>query len=409
MAVLAVGSPRPREFTTIEERLLLALADHAAVAVENARLYRRLRLELEARERLTAILEATTDLVAIADLSGRLQYLNAAGQALLGPRGRRRDRPSDRGPGAGAAASGRPRRDLAGADPGRSLDGRGGAPGARRARGAGVGGRRRPSRRRRIHRVPFGDRARHDRAQANRRRAPPSARGAVPDREARDDGHGARRGRPRAEQSADRRDRLREPAPSGAGGYAVGDARGGHRACGRSLRLDRAQLPGAGAAPSAGAAARAAERHRARRGRAARVSPARRPHRGRARSDGRSTGAVGRPASAPPGRGELGHQCPRRAAQGAGAAPADLAHAGRRGARPRLARRRGHRPRDLRRDPRSHLRAVLHDEAGRAGDRARSLALPRDRRRSRRHALARERGRATARSSGWSSRWWRRR
>ncbi len=84
VAVLAVGSPRPREFTAIEEGLLLALADHAAVAVENARLYRRLRLELEARERLTAILEATTDLVAIADLSGRLQYLNAAGQALLG-------------------------------------------------------------------------------------------------------------------------------------------------------------------------------------------------------------------------------------------------------------------------------------------------------------------------------------
>jgi len=84
VAVLAVGSSRPREFTAIEERLLLALADHAAVAVENARLYRRLRLELEARERLTAILDATTDLVAIADLSGRLLYLNGAGQALLG-------------------------------------------------------------------------------------------------------------------------------------------------------------------------------------------------------------------------------------------------------------------------------------------------------------------------------------
>jgi PAS domain S-box-containing protein len=84
VAVLAVGSQRPREFTAMEERLLLALADHAAVAVENARLYRRLRLELEARERLTAILEATTDLVAIADLSGRLLYLNVAGQALLG-------------------------------------------------------------------------------------------------------------------------------------------------------------------------------------------------------------------------------------------------------------------------------------------------------------------------------------
>src|SRR5256712_8784742 len=65
VAVLAVGSARPREFTAVEERLLLALADHAAIAVENARLYRRLRQELEARERLTAILEATTDLVAM--------------------------------------------------------------------------------------------------------------------------------------------------------------------------------------------------------------------------------------------------------------------------------------------------------------------------------------------------------
>jgi two-component system, NtrC family, sensor kinase len=84
VAILAVGSARPREFTAVEERLLLALADHAAVAVENARLYRRLRQELEARERLTAILDVTTDLVAISDLSARLLYLNGAGQSLLG-------------------------------------------------------------------------------------------------------------------------------------------------------------------------------------------------------------------------------------------------------------------------------------------------------------------------------------
>jgi two-component system NtrC family sensor kinase len=84
VAILAVGGARPREFTAVEERLLLALADHAAVAVENARLYRRLRQELEARERLTAILDVTTDLVAIADLSARLSYLNGAGQSLLG-------------------------------------------------------------------------------------------------------------------------------------------------------------------------------------------------------------------------------------------------------------------------------------------------------------------------------------
>jgi PAS domain S-box-containing protein len=84
VAILAVGGARPREFTAVEERLLLALADHAAVAVENARLYRRLRQELEARERLTAILDVTTDLVAISDLSARLLYLNGAGQSLLG-------------------------------------------------------------------------------------------------------------------------------------------------------------------------------------------------------------------------------------------------------------------------------------------------------------------------------------
>jgi len=84
VAILAVGSARPREFTAVEERLLLALADHAAVAVENARLYRRLRQELEARERLTAILNVTTDLVAISDLSARLLYLNGAGYSLLG-------------------------------------------------------------------------------------------------------------------------------------------------------------------------------------------------------------------------------------------------------------------------------------------------------------------------------------
>src|SRR5262249_23028364 len=43
VAVLAVGSQRPREFTAIEERLLLALADHAAGGGGNARLYPRLR------------------------------------------------------------------------------------------------------------------------------------------------------------------------------------------------------------------------------------------------------------------------------------------------------------------------------------------------------------------------------
>jgi two-component system NtrC family sensor kinase len=84
LGVLAVVSHRPREFEAADERLLLALADYAAVAIENARLYRELKEELESRTRLTAILEATSDLVGIADASGRLLYLNRAGRALLG-------------------------------------------------------------------------------------------------------------------------------------------------------------------------------------------------------------------------------------------------------------------------------------------------------------------------------------
>src|SRR5207245_689445 len=72
VAVLAVGSQRPREFTAIEERLLLALADHAAVAVENARLYRRLRLELEARERPVSVVA-----VAHRGADGSVEFLSA--------------------------------------------------------------------------------------------------------------------------------------------------------------------------------------------------------------------------------------------------------------------------------------------------------------------------------------------
>src|SRR2546425_2576807 len=71
VAVLAVGSVGPREFTAIEERLLLALADHAAVAVENARLYRPLRLEPAARERLTPLPEGAPHMGALSGLSGR--------------------------------------------------------------------------------------------------------------------------------------------------------------------------------------------------------------------------------------------------------------------------------------------------------------------------------------------------
>lgn len=48
IGVLAVTSRHPREFGAMEERLLTILADHAAIAIENARLYAQLREQLDA-------------------------------------------------------------------------------------------------------------------------------------------------------------------------------------------------------------------------------------------------------------------------------------------------------------------------------------------------------------------------
>lgn len=52
--VLAVASRSPREFSATEERLLTILADHAAVAFQNARTYRQLRYQLEELQRTQA-------------------------------------------------------------------------------------------------------------------------------------------------------------------------------------------------------------------------------------------------------------------------------------------------------------------------------------------------------------------
>ena len=66
--------------------------------------------------------------------------------------------------------------------------------------------------------------------------------------------------------------------------------------------------------------------------------------------------------------------------------------------RPRLRDRRGARQRhgDSDRDPRADLRSVLHDQAGRRGDRAGPLDLPRHRQRAGRRGEGRQRDRARA-------------
>ncbi len=75
--VLAVYSTQPRNFTDDELHFLQVVANVLAASVQ------RKRAE-EGQGRLVAILEATTDLVAIVSIVGRLEYLNRAGRNLLG-------------------------------------------------------------------------------------------------------------------------------------------------------------------------------------------------------------------------------------------------------------------------------------------------------------------------------------
>ena len=78
-------------YTAAHARLALAFAAQAAAAMENARLYAAARRELTdrrraeaAQARLATIIEATTDLVSMADPTGRLIFMNQAGRRLLG-------------------------------------------------------------------------------------------------------------------------------------------------------------------------------------------------------------------------------------------------------------------------------------------------------------------------------------
>jgi PAS domain S-box-containing protein len=91
LGIIILGSRTPREFPAAEVQLLQALANQLGVGLQKAQLYEETRqayAELQASEarhaRLAAILEATTDLVAIADAQGRRLYLNRAGYRLLG-------------------------------------------------------------------------------------------------------------------------------------------------------------------------------------------------------------------------------------------------------------------------------------------------------------------------------------
>ncbi|HWP35097.1 MAG TPA: GAF domain-containing protein [Thermodesulfobacteriota bacterium] len=91
LGTLSLGSRTPRRFPPALIRLLEAIGSQLGLAVQKARLHEethRAHTERaaaeEARGRLAAVLEATPDLVAIADAAGRQIYMNRAGRLLLG-------------------------------------------------------------------------------------------------------------------------------------------------------------------------------------------------------------------------------------------------------------------------------------------------------------------------------------
>ncbi|HWG44855.1 MAG TPA: PAS domain S-box protein [Gemmataceae bacterium] len=75
--VLIAQTPRPRKFTPDDSHFILAVAHILATAIER-------KEAEEAQARLVAILEATTDVVAMTGTNRRLLYLNRAGRTLLG-------------------------------------------------------------------------------------------------------------------------------------------------------------------------------------------------------------------------------------------------------------------------------------------------------------------------------------
>jgi PAS domain S-box-containing protein len=88
VGVLAVASRAPRRFTDAEERALGRVAEHAAVAIQNARLFaaeQASRTEAEtAGRRFRALIEHSDDGITLRDASGTIQYASPALCRMLG-------------------------------------------------------------------------------------------------------------------------------------------------------------------------------------------------------------------------------------------------------------------------------------------------------------------------------------
>ncbi len=92
---LFFGHPEPGIFTERAERLAIGIASHAAIAVDNARLFAKAEQEIarrkqaeidrgESEERFRAIVETTPECVKVVASDGRLLHMNSSGLAMIG-------------------------------------------------------------------------------------------------------------------------------------------------------------------------------------------------------------------------------------------------------------------------------------------------------------------------------------
>jgi NtrC-family two-component system sensor histidine kinase KinB len=81
IGILCLEHSRANAFTDTHVRLVNTLAEHAAIALENARLYDEIRT---GRDQLQAILDSTRDAMLLFDSRGRLLQFNPVAQDMLG-------------------------------------------------------------------------------------------------------------------------------------------------------------------------------------------------------------------------------------------------------------------------------------------------------------------------------------
>lgn len=74
----------PRTWTNAECELMNQLAIQLGIAIQQANLFEKLQTQLIQYQQLVSIVENSSDFIATANLTGQLQYINPAGQHLLG-------------------------------------------------------------------------------------------------------------------------------------------------------------------------------------------------------------------------------------------------------------------------------------------------------------------------------------